>query len=163
MLKCTQAVLYAIWILYCCTDFDKFTPHCYEPYPSLGLFIYMVIVILVLPAAFLVICVASFVILFCPCLSFTLYKAWSDNRERSMVKEKVVSALSRIKFDARKFKAATYCAICYVDFNEDDQITPLSCDIKHYFHTECIERWLKEKNECPLCRSEINPRDLQEF
>ena len=160
MLKCTQAVLYAIWILYCTSDFEKFTPHCYEPYPSMGLFIYMVIVILVLPAAFLVICLASFVIMFCPCLTYTIGRAWYDHRERSEVKERVINSLSRINFDARKFKASKECAICYVDFEQDAQITPLSCDIKHYFHTDCIERWLKEKNECPLCRTEIRPRDL---
>lgn len=162
-IKCTQAVLYAIFIVYCSTDFEKFTPHCYEPYPSAGLFIYMVIVILILPAAFLVICVVSFLVLFCPCLSYTLWRAWYDGRERAQMKEKVVKNLSRIAFDARKFKQSKECAICFVEFKEDDMITPLSCDIKHYFHTECIERWIKVKNECPLCRAEIKPRDLLEF
>ena len=118
-LKITQACLYAIWILYCITDFEKFTPHCYEPYPSLGLFIYMAIVILVLPAAFLVICVVSFVIIFFPCLVYTLWKSWSDNRERSQVKEKVIASLSRINFDARKFRASKDCAICFVEFEQD--------------------------------------------
>ena len=79
------------------------------------------------------------------------------------MKEKVVKNLSRIAFDARKFKQSKECAICFVEFKEDDMITPLSCDIKHYFHTECIERWIKVKNECPLCRAEIKPRDLVEF
>ena len=30
-------------------------------------------------------------------------------------------------------------------------ITP--CD--HIFHTECLEQWLKFKNECPYCKREI--------
>jgi hypothetical protein len=42
-------------------------------------------------------------------------------------------------------------------------VTPLSCDVKHYFHTACIENWIKTKNECPLCRKAINPRDLKDF
>ena len=116
LLKVTQAIMYAGWILYCTSDFDKFTPHCYEPYPSAGLFIYMVIVILVLPAAFLVIIVASFAILFCPCLTYTAWRTWYDHRERTEVKEKVIKSLSRIAFDARKFNFSKECAICYVDF-----------------------------------------------
>ena len=31
-------------------------------------------------------------------------------------------------------------------------VTP--CD--HYFHTPCLESWLKQKRECPCCRKEIN-------
>jgi len=26
-------------------------------------------------------------------------------------------------------------------FNEDDTVTPLPCDNKHYFHSECIVSW----------------------
>jgi len=39
----------------------------------------------------------------------------------------------------------------------------LSCDVRHYFHTNCIEKWIVTKNECPLCRKEINAKDLKEF
>jgi endo-1,4-beta-mannosidase len=42
-------------------------------------------------------------------------------------------------------------------------ITPLSCDIRHYFHSSCIEQWMKLKNECPLCKAEIRPKNLVEF
>ena len=30
-------------------------------------------------------------------------------------------------------------------------ITP--CD--HIFHTECLEKWIQFKNECPYCKREI--------
>ncbi len=34
-------------------------------------------------------------------------------------------------------------------------ITP--CD--HVFHTVCLEKWMKIKNECPYCKNEIPPVD----
>ena len=49
------------------------------------------------------------------------------------------------------------------EFNEDSVVTPLSCNVKHIFHSECIEQWFKTKNECPLCREEITPAGLKEF
>lgn len=45
------------------------------------------------------------------------------------------------------------CAICLDNYNIGDKISILSCD--HYYHTECLNEWLKKKEECPLCRIEI--------
>lgn len=42
-------------------------------------------------------------------------------------------------------------------------LTPLPCDVRHYFHSECIEHWMKEKTECPLCRMEINTEALAAY
>jgi len=39
------------------------------------------------------------------------------------------------------------------DFLKDEEVTPLDCDVRHYFHTECIKVWVeKGNNSCPLCR-----------
>jgi len=27
---------------------------------------------------------------------------------------------------------------------------------RHYFHTECLESWFKQKKECPSCRQDID-------
>lgn len=50
-----------------------------------------------------------------------------------------------------------------MEFSADSQITPLPCNIKHYFHTECIEQWLKTKQECPLCRHPVTLQELEQF
>ena len=42
-------------------------------------------------------------------------------------------------------------------------MTPLPCNIKHYFHHDCIEQWMKTNNVCPLCRKEINRDELNKF
>jgi hypothetical protein len=35
--------------------------------------------------------------------------------------------------------------------------------MRHYFHTECIESWMRENNICPLCKKVITREDLNNF
>jgi hypothetical protein len=46
------------------------------------------------------------------------------------------------------------------DFKKDDEIIILSCDPKHFFHADCINKQYKDVsnpgwNKCPLCQAEI--------
>jgi hypothetical protein len=46
------------------------------------------------------------------------------------------------------------CIICMSAINKDEESSELPCT--HYFHSECIEPWLKEYNyKCPICRKEV--------
>jgi len=47
------------------------------------------------------------------------------------------------------------CAICLSDFGSEcgDVLTINRC--KHQFHKECIHRWKKEQEICPLCRGPL--------
>lgn len=78
VLYVTAPCLYTAWFLLTMADYRHFTPNCYEPYPSYGLFVFCISMVLIMPAAFLVICIVSFLILFCPCISYTLGKAYYD-------------------------------------------------------------------------------------
>jgi hypothetical protein len=40
--------------------------------------------------------------------------------------------------------------------NKEDDVSVLKCG--HIFHSNCIERWLKNKKECPLCRQKVDPK-----
>lgn len=42
--------------------------------------------------------------------------------------------------------------ICSICLNHGDSGKVLLCS--HFFHTECIDKWLKEKKSCPLCLSD---------
>ena len=51
------------------------------------------------------------------------------------------------------------CSICQSSFEEEiletgkDDIIKLNCG--HYFHSSCINEWLKNYNHtCPICKSE---------
>ena len=45
------------------------------------------------------------------------------------------------------------CIICYEDFKDNDNAIFLPCF--HVFHSKCINEWLKNKDNCPLCKIEI--------
>ena len=51
--------------------------------------------------------------------------------------------------------------ICLVNFDEDSLVTPLPCDIRHYFHTTCIEQWLMINASCPLCKSPVTMEEIE--
>lgn len=44
------------------------------------------------------------------------------------------------------------CIICF-DEDKIDDIVLLECE--HKFHLQCINNWIKVKNECPLCKKNI--------
>nr|CAD1819269.1 unnamed protein product [Ananas comosus var. bracteatus] len=42
------------------------------------------------------------------------------------------------------------CAICLAELHAGSEVTRLPCS--HYFHGECVLRWLRINCSCPLCR-----------
>ncbi|KAI4302899.1 hypothetical protein MLD38_038594 [Melastoma candidum] len=43
------------------------------------------------------------------------------------------------------------CPICLLDYRPSDTVKIIpECD--HYFHEDCLDRWLRTKATCPLCR-----------
>mmetsp|Transcript_7134 Transcript_7134/g.8204 ORF Transcript_7134/g.8204 Transcript_7134/m.8204 type:complete len:162 (-) Transcript_7134:159-644(-) len=45
------------------------------------------------------------------------------------------------------------CTVCLEDFAVKEEIRTLPCS--HFFHTSCIDSWLKTSNECPICKKTI--------
>ena len=45
------------------------------------------------------------------------------------------------------------CSICLIFFKNGDQISCLNCG--HLFHTNCVNKWISNKKNCPLCRINI--------
>jgi hypothetical protein len=43
--------------------------------------------------------------------------------------------------------------------NDKSDITPLSHNKEHFFHTKCLEEWLRRNNKCPICRTEIKAEE----
>ena len=44
------------------------------------------------------------------------------------------------------------CTIC------QDKIEIINCSLtfcNHYYHSECLTKWLKESESCPICRNQI--------
>ena len=53
------------------------------------------------------------------------------------------------------------CSICLEEFRDEDDIVVFECDPKHYFHADCGLEWLKNKPECPLCRTDFTKKIMQ--
>lgn len=34
---------------------------------------------------------------------------------------------------------------------------------RHYFHSECIEQWIKKHENCPMCRSSLTKSDIEKY
>lgn len=45
------------------------------------------------------------------------------------------------------------CCCCCEQFGPEKEIKRTKC--LHYFHTDCLQKWLKNAKTCPLCRSDL--------
>ena len=45
------------------------------------------------------------------------------------------------------------CDVCFTEFTKGSELITLPC--MHQFHSDCIERWLREKSICPIDRKEV--------
>ncbi|XP_026459240.1 RING-H2 finger protein ATL65-like [Papaver somniferum] len=55
-----------------------------------------------------------------------------------------------------KTKSILDCAVCLLEFEENDYIRTLPI-CSHSFHVDCIDIWLRSHANCPLCRGGIFP------
>ena len=45
------------------------------------------------------------------------------------------------------------CSICMESFKPREEMRTLPC--LHFFHKNCIDRWLKQSKQCPICKHEV--------
>ena len=50
------------------------------------------------------------------------------------------------------------CVICLSEFQIGEQESTLPC--LHFFHSNCIEKWITEKKWCPVCKYDISLKSL---
>nr|BAN65225.1 conserved hypothetical protein [Babesia bovis] len=54
------------------------------------------------------------------------------------------------------------CAICIMEIGGREKIFVMPCDIRHFFHRECLRKWFKRSRICPICRIDIGDLLKQE-
>ncbi|GLV44568.1 uncharacterized protein CBL_13500 [Carabus blaptoides fortunei] len=52
--------------------------------------------------------------------------------------------------------AQNSCVICLNTFETGQRLRRLGC--LHYFHSKCVDHWLRINKKCPICRSKIDER-----
>ena len=56
----------------------------------------------------------------------------------------------------------TICSICHEDFSDGESLRLLPCS--HYFHCQCVDRWLLDASRapaCPLCATALDTRSVR--
>ncbi|XP_028781397.1 E3 ubiquitin ligase BIG BROTHER-related-like [Neltuma alba] len=70
--------------------------------------------------------------------------------------QEAIMSLKKLMMSSDEAKGSQ-CSICLENFDdnvdEDDDFLALPCD--HFFHSDCIVKWLKTGHTCPLCRFEL--------
>lgn len=46
------------------------------------------------------------------------------------------------------------CCICLARYVDNDELRLLPCG--HFFHKDCVDKWLKINALCPLCKAELD-------
>lgn len=54
----------------------------------------------------------------------------------------------------------TQCTICLCDYEEGENVRTLPCF--HYFHVDCIDSWLAQHSQCPLCKNDVHHYEMNE-
>ena len=62
-----------------------------------------------------------------------------------------IKKLKRDYFDKKKYN--DLCIICQNNFKDREKVLIIPC--KHVFHEDCIVPWLKNKKQCPFCKSDV--------
>ena len=76
----------------------------------------------------------------------------SHNEERMMIKEQLNEI--EINEDFLNKNTIKECIICLEEFKVGDKICYLPCF--HFFHSDCIKKWIDESKKCPVCNNCIN-------
>lgn len=65
----------------------------------------------------------------------------------------LLNKLTAEDYSPEKHLGDPSCTICTVEYGLGDKITIMQCDARHFFHYECIKKWLKINANCPICRA----------
>ena len=87
-----------------------------------------------------------------------LYLRYKQKRVKLNNSLRILKGLVKSRFGVPLPEEDRECIICWAEYKETDEVVRLSCNAKHFFHTGCIESWIKAgNNTCPMCREAINP------
>lgn len=59
-----------------------------------------------------------------------------------------------LPMETRNSDTCEGCPICWDPVEQGEELAVLACS--HLFHSECINRWSRIGNSCPLCRRRLS-------
>lgn len=146
-----QALLYLVWLVpgnywyYSCGD-------CYEESPVLSALVLFLLIL----GYFKIAAPTLLLLTLCVCLPVSIvFIMLITTSSQEPASEEVIDSLNRKKYSEVKLQGESTCSICATEYEEDSPVIVMHCDPKHYFHEECIKRWLRINATCPICRTSI--------
>ena len=80
---------------------------------------------------------------------------YANPNGQSPASEDAINKLYMIKHNSIENPYCKECVICFQVYNENEEIIKLNCDERHVYHAECLKKWLRINNTCPICRKPI--------
>ena len=91
-----------------------------------------------------------------PGYCYNIYDRSSNDKYDLNMHIAKVESLPTIKYDKDLHKAIHFCVVCMSEFKNNEVLTYLPCDPRHFFHTKCIKSWLINQQTCPICKEEVH-------
>jgi len=86
----------------------------------------------------------------------------NSNTGETRLNQGQIANNSRVfRFNSSVDLDTTECPICTAEWVNNDELRKLNM-CRHYFHRTCIDRWLEDHVNCPLCRVNVMPPDINE-
>jgi hypothetical protein len=83
--------------------------------------------------------------------AFTRLSELLGNVSRGVSLEAIEEQLGRQLFKETGLATGFACSICLMEVGKEEAMRRLPCG--HCFHVDCIDTWLQQCNNCPLCRT----------
>ncbi|WZZ42489.1 hypothetical protein YC2023_038748 [Brassica napus] len=73
-------------------------------------------------------------------------------KELAGIKPSVLQSIPVVDFNSEDSKDSFECVVCLSKLEDGDKARLLpTCN--HWFHADCIEKWLQLHSSCPICRN----------
>ena len=90
-----------------------------------------------------------------PGYCYNIYDRSSNDKYDLNMHIAKVESLPTIRYDTDLHKAIHFCVVCMSEFKNNEVLTYLPCDPRHFFHSKCIKSWLITNQTCPICKEEV--------
>ncbi|XP_045808745.1 RING-H2 finger protein ATL16-like [Trifolium pratense] len=78
--------------------------------------------------------------------------------------QEVINSIPTIHYKIEKEngeRVSSECAFCLSEFQQDEKLRVIP-NCNHLFHIDCVDIWLQNNANCPLCRSKVSlTREIQ--
>lgn len=85
----------------------------------------------------------------------------SSGNDSRLTQGQIANNSRLFRFNGSVDLDTTECPICTAEWANNEELRKLNM-CGHYFHRACIDRWLEDHVNCPLCRVNVMPPDINE-